>query len=402
METWRRNLIALWIGVFLCSASYSMVVPFLPLFLLQIGLHHNVELWSGLLFSVAFLTGALFAPYWGALADRYGRRPMILRSGFALFASYILTAYVQDPTQLLILRAVQGVLAGYIPNSIALIGTSAPEKRVGWALSLLSTAGATGTVVGPVLGGAIARVVGNRVAFSSAGILMLIASLLVVFFVREDKFTPTRERTSVMRDLRIGVANRPLLWILVVSMLTNFSVMTIEPILPLYVVQLGGGSAQSASLTAGIVFSLLGVASILFAPRWGRAADQRGFAPILSLGLFGGAVGNFLQIPFHSILGYSAVRFVYGAFFCAVYPAINGLVVQATGPDFRGRAFGLNQSAGQLGTMLGPLVGGAVGAASGVHGVFWLTGALLLIAGITSRLNPGVVRKRRVASGTAD
>lgn len=388
METWQRNLVALWIGVFFCAASYSMVVPFLPLFLLQIGVHQNVELWSGVLFSAAFLTGALFAPYWGALADRYGRRPMILRAGFSLFAAYLVTALVRTPMELLVLRAIQGILAGYIPNAIALVGTSAPSHRVGYALSLLSTAGATGTVVGPILGGAIARVLDNRWAFASAGVLMLVATLLVLFFVREDKFVPTKDRTSVARDLRTAVANRPLLATLVIAALTNFSVMTIEPILPLYIVKLGGGSAHTASLTAGIVFSLLGVASLIFAPVWGRYADRRGFQRVLSLGLFGGAMGNFLQIPFHTVLGFSVVRLVYGAFFCAVYPAINGLVVQATEPGFRGRAFGLNQSAGQVGTMIGPLVGGALGGAVGVHSVFWVTGALLLIAAVASRLRP--------------
>ena len=384
LETWQRNLLVLWIGVFITSASYSMVVPFLPLFLLQIGVHRNIDIWSGVLFSSTFLASALISPYWGSLADRYGRRPMILRSGFALFAAYALTAVVQTPMQLLVLRTVQGLLSGYVPNAITLVGTSAPQKRVGWALSMMATGSATGTIVGPLLGGGLSNVFGTRIAFGSASVLVLLGTVLALLFVREDNFTPSRERTGVLRDLRSALDNRPFLAVIALTLLVNFSIMTIEPILPLYIVQLGG-SLRDASLAAGIVFSLLGIASILFAPPWGRLADRRGFAPVLSVGLLGGGIGNLLQIPFHALLPFAVVRFAYGAFFCAVFPALNGLVVQTTSRDFRGRAFGLNQSAGMMGTVLGPLVGGIASGAFGIHSIFWLTGASLLAAAFLSR-----------------
>ncbi|UUZ86533.1 MFS transporter [Paenibacillus sp. P26] len=139
-----------------------------------------------------------------------------------------------------------------------------------------------------------------------------------------------------------------------------------------------GGSVKNASLTAGIVFSLVGIASILFAPRWGRLADKVGFRKVLLIGLLVGGLGNLAQIPFHNVWGFSVVRFIYGAFFCAVIPALNGLVVRSTPMEFRGRAFGLNQTATMLGGMLGPLVGGAISGVFSVHSVFWVTGILLL------------------------
>ncbi|MDA8346176.1 MAG: MFS transporter [Thermaerobacter sp.] len=379
LETWQRNLLVLWVGVFVTSASYSMVVPFLPLFLLKIGVHRDIDIWSGVLFSCTFLASALISPYWGSLADRYGRRPMILRSGFALFVAYALTAIVQTPMQLLILRTAQGLLSGYVPNAITLVGTSAPQKRVGWALSIMATGSATGSIVGPLLGGGLSHLFGTRIAFASASVLVLLAAVLALLFVREDNFAPARERTGVGNDLRVAFGNRPFLGVIALTLIVNFSIMTIEPILPLYIVQLGG-SLQDASLIAGIVFSLVGIASVFFAPRWGRLADRRGFLPILTIGLLGGGLGNLLQIPFHTLVPFAVVRFAYGAFFCAVFPALNGLVVQTTPQDFRGRAFGLNQSAGQMGTMLGPLVGGLAAGAFGIHTVFWLTGGCLLIA----------------------
>ncbi|MCL6445764.1 MAG: MFS transporter [Alicyclobacillus sp.] len=377
MEQWQKNLWLLWIGAFVTSASYSMVVPFLPLFLLKIGVHHT-ELWSGWIFSAPFLMGALISPYWGSLADKYGRKPMILRSGFALCFCYLTTALVTNPYELLGLRLLQGLLAGYIPGAIALVATNTPEKQVGYALALMSTATATGNIIGPMLGGSIARLFDNQIAFCSAGVLVLFATLLVLFWVKEHQFVPSKTRSSVIGAFRTAIHNRPLLVVLFLVTFTAFSIMTIEPVLPLYIAQLGGGSVKNASFLAGIVFSLAGIASIVFAPRWGKLSGKIGFRKVLIIGLLGGGLGNLAQIFVHNVWGFAAVRFGYGAFFCAVFPALNGLVVENTEPEFRGRAFGLSQTSNQIGTMLGPMVGGALGERFGVHNVFAVTGVLLL------------------------
>ncbi|MCL6636344.1 MAG: MFS transporter [Alicyclobacillus sp.] len=380
METWQRNLWLLWFGVLVTSASFSIVVPFLPLFLLQLGMHQQVETWAGWLYSVTFLTGALSAPFWGSLADKYGRKPMIVRAGLSLCVLYLLTALVTNPYQLLAIRILQGVLAGFVPGSMALIATQTPESRVGYALSVLSTASAAGNILGPLLGGALARLFGYRWAFACAGLLVLLAALLVICFVKEEKFAPGQARSSVLDALQQALANRPLLLALGLTMLATFSIMTVEPVLTLYILELGG-SMQNASLYAGLAFSLAGVASVLFAPRWGRWADKVGFRKVLVVGLLGGGLGYLAQVVVHDVWGFAALRFVYGAFFCAVFPALQGLVVESCSADFRGRAFGLSQTANQAGNTLGPLVGGYLGGAWGTHSVFWLTGSLLVLTG---------------------
>ncbi len=383
METWKKNLAVLWFGTLIVSASFSMVVPFLPLFLLQIGVHRYVETWSGLLYSVAFFGGAISAPYWGSLADRYGRKPMIIRAGFVLFATYSLIAFVRNPYELLLIRLAQGLLSGYIPNAIALIGTNTPERRVGFALSMVSSAGAAGGILGPFLGGALANWFSNRVAFASAGGLVFIATVLAWIWVKEEKFVPVQTRASIWSMFRDAGHNRPLMTALSLNLFTSFSIMTIEPVITLYIAQLNH-TAANASFISGIVFSLTGIANVLFAPLWGRTSDKVGFRKVLLFGLAGGTIWTLLQLPFENIYAFSAVRFFYGAFFCAVYPAINGLIVKSTDQDFRGRAFGLNQTANQLGNMAGPLVGGVVASTTSIHGVFWVTGILLaIVTGLT-------------------
>ncbi|SMQ79445.1 Predicted arabinose efflux permease, MFS family [Bacillus sp. OV166] len=379
MLNWKRNLWVLWVGVFFTAASFSMVIPFLPIFLLQIGVHEHTEIWSGLLFSSAFFAGAIASPFWGRMADKYGRKPMIIRAGFVLFVIYTLMAFVTNPYEILVLRILQGLLSGFIPGSIALIGTNTPNNKVGYALSLISTASASGTILGPLLGGGISHLVGNRWAFATAGMIVFIATLLIIFWVVEENFTPSKVRGSIKTDFKVALSNRPFLLVLILTVLTSCSVMTIEPVLPLYIVKLGG-SSENASLLAGVVFSLPGIASALFAPIWGKWADKVGFHRVLFIGLLGGGLGTIAQVLFSEIWGFSFIRFVFGIFFCAVFPALNGLVVKSTPEDFRGRAFSLNQTANQLGGMIGPMIGGFLGGMFPVQSVFIVTGILLLIA----------------------
>jgi len=401
MLLWKRNLWVLWIGVFFTAASFSMVIPFLPIFLLQIGVHQHTEMWAGLLFSSAFFAGALASPFWGRMADKYGRKPMIIRAGFVLFVIYTLMAFVTNPYQILVLRILQGLLSGFIPGAIALIGTNTPGNKVGYALSMISTASASGSILGPLLGGGIADLVGNRWAFASAGMIVGLSTLLIIFWVVEENFTPSKGKGSIKEDFKVAIDNRPFLLVLILTLVTSCSVMTIEPVLPLYIVKLGG-SSENASFLAGVVFSLPGIASALFAPYWGKWADKVGFQRVLFIGLLGGGLGTLAQVIFTHIWGFSMIRFIYGIFFCAVYPALNGLVVKSTPEDFRGRAFSLSQTANQLGGMVGPMIGGFLGGIFPVHSVFIVTGVLLLAAMGTAYWNAGTLNtkvKRPVPSG---
>lgn len=208
--------------------------------------------------------------------------------------------------------------------------------------------------------------------------LCFAATLLVIFWVKEEKFVPSKERVSVINTFKVAGHNKALLTVLMLTVLTQFSVMTIEPVLPLYIAQIGGSSSHT-SMIAGFVFSIVGIASILFAARWGRLSDKIGFQKVLLIGLLAGGIGSLAQILFSNIWAFSAIRFAYGAFFCAVFPALNGLVVKHTPSEFRGRAFSLNQTANQIGGMAGPLAGGMISGIFNIHSVFLMTGVLMLI-----------------------
>ncbi|CAM2975014.1 MFS transporter [Paenibacillus sediminis] len=379
---WKRNLIVLWIGVFFCSTAYSISIPFLPIFLnTELGVENNLEAWSGIAFGITFLASALISPFWGSLADKYGRKPMLIRSGYSLAALYLINYFVHDPYFFLVVRLFQGLLAGFVPASIALVGTNTPEEKTGYALGIMSTAGATGGIIGPLIGGVVSHYYGNRFAFLFSCGVVLVAALIATFFVKEKNFNRAAVRSHVIDDIKLASKNRTFMTLLGLMGITTFSVMIIEPLLTVYVMDMGV-SKRSASLSSGIIFSAVGIATVLMAPRWGKIGTKKGYHKMLFIGLLGGGIGNILQFFVHNYIGFGILRFGYGLFFAAVYPSINAMIVRVTDASFRGRAFSLNQSSAQLATMAGPIIGGILGGIIPIRWVFVINGLMLVISAL--------------------
>ncbi|MFD1772726.1 MFS transporter [Paenibacillus rhizophilus] len=381
--SWKRNLAVLWVGVFLCSTSYSISIPFMSIFLSDdLGVTSHLEAWSGFAFGISFLASALISPYWGSLADKYGRKPMLIRSGFSLAALYLINYFVHDPYVFLVIRVLQGLLAGFVPSSIALVATNTPEEKTGYALSVMSTSGAAGSIIGPLIGGVISYYYGNRSAFLFSSAIVLLSAVIATLFVKERKLDRSAPRSRVRDDIREAGSNGAFVSLMVMTGICNFSVMLLEPLIPIYMLDMGI-SKDSASLTSGIVFSAVGIATVLMAPRWGRIGGRKGYGAILFIGLLGGGIGNILQFFVTGYVQFAILRFVFGLFYAGVLPSINALIVRVTEQDFRGRAFGLNQSASQLATMAGPILGGLLGAFLPIRWVFVINGLMLLAAGLT-------------------
>lgn len=380
--SWRRNLWVLSIAVMLSGSSYTMVIPFLPLYLLDIGVSQNdVNVWSGIIFSVSFLVSALMAPYWGRCADQSGKRRMVMRAGFSLAFVYFLGAFVRNPMELLIVRILQGFASGFVPASMAIIASSVPKEKMGFSLGIMQTTLLIGGILGPLLGGSFSHFFGMRLSFVIAAGIIFLGTAGVGIFVKEPVNNEPPSEGSIMDDLRMAFGNKKLVEMLLLLFGAQMISMTLQPLITLYVAQLQG-TMEGVALTAGIIYSLAGMAGAMSAPTWGKLGQQKGFIKILVIAFIGAGIFNMGQFFVNTIYQFSVLQFFFGLFIVGVYPAINTIAVNSTDKAFQGRIFGLTTTANQLGSMVGPLIGGMISSWLGIRPVFLFTGSSLIIIGL--------------------
>lgn len=197
---WKLNLYVLWVCVFFTCASYTMCVPFLPVYLLQhLGVAQaDVNSWTGLIYSVTFFTAAIMAPYWGAHADRIGQRLMAIRAGFGLAVTYALMGMCQSPEQLFGVRLLAGLVSGFVPASLSLVSSTLPAVKMGWGMGLMQTAVASGSILGPMLGGYVSAWFGMRMSFYIAAGALFVATIMVIAFVRDVEHEKGEESYSYL------------------------------------------------------------------------------------------------------------------------------------------------------------------------------------------------------------
>ncbi len=380
MESWRRDLYILWACGFVIQLGFSLIMPFLPLYLEELNVHGPaVELWSGVIFSANFMMMAVVSPIWGALSDRIGRKSMMLRSSFGMALVVWLIGLVTNPWQLLGLRLLQGLVSGFMPASTAYMASVVPRERSGWALGMLGTGSVAGTVLGPLVGGALARVMGYRPIFFLTSVSCILGGVVVVLTIHE-KFTPVKreKRDDQVSGFKVLAAYPVVLAMAVVLFMNMFSMMTAEPILARYLQSLKA-PAEWVSFLSGVVFSMTGVANIIVAPIVGRITDRIGAKRVLAFCLAGASIMYLAQGIATATWQMIVMRFVLGLFTGGLQPAVNGLLARSVPREIQGRIFGLTSSAVFIGNTVGPLVGGVVAASLGLRAVFPVTGVLLLL-----------------------
>ncbi|MFZ5816588.1 MAG: MFS transporter [Bacillota bacterium] len=379
MEEWRKNVLLLWVAVFIASTTWSMVMPFMPLFLEEeLGVAVGVAAWAGLLGAVNSMGMAVTAPLWGALGDRFGRKVMMLRAGLFLALAYLLMSLVTGPYELLGVRVMIGMLTGFIPTATALVGTTTPQAHLGKALATVATASPAGTILGPLFGGLFADLVGMRSTMLLSAVMVAVATLLVLLAVRE-RFSPAvRPQGSLLGEVGEVLRNRAFAAVLVTTVLLMASLAAMEPVLVPYIKGLLGPGAPN--WLAGAIYALPGIGFLLAASWWAARAERAGYVTTVTLGLLLGALLILPQALVSTGWAMGGLRLSAGLALAAVSPGLSALITQVVPRSQRGRAFGLNQSALSLGAMLGPLAGGLVGDGLGPVYVFPLT-ALTLLAG---------------------
>lgn len=393
-EHWRRNLAVCAAGSFTTIVSMTLLLPYLPVYVEQLGVtgHAAITQWSGIAYAATFLTAALTAPLWGTLADRFGRKPMLVRASLGMAVAMSLMGLAQDVWQLVGLRLLAGLLGGYASGSTALVAAQTPKAHTATALGILSTGIMAGNIAGPLVGGWVPEVVGIRATFLAVGALIFLAFLGTCFLLDEDG-RPAAEPGAAHRPAeRVAVPWRRVTALLVTAMLLMLATVSVEPIVTVYVAQLAHGGLPVAGV-AGVVFALGAAGAILSAPPLGRLADRIGHVRTICACLAAAAVLLALQAGVRSAVELGALRFGTGLALGGLLPAVTAALRHAV-PDTRvGRVLGYSVSAQYTGQVLGPVAGGWVAGRFGIPAVFLATSALMLLGMVVTAV---ASRDRRV------
>ena len=386
MKSWSNNQIAVTAAAFVGFIGFTLVMPFLPLYIRELGVTDDGEiaLWAGLAMGVTPAVAALCGPLWGRVADRFGNKILVQRSLLSFVVVMVAMAYVTEAWHLFALRALQGFVGGYGALTIAMAARSAPREKMAQAIGAVQTAQRLGPAIGPVIGGVLAPLVGLRNAFFVSAVVYAMAFILMTVLYKE----PPRESAEAGRSSgRVAFGNILALENFLLLMVVIFGFQVVDrlfgPILPLHLDQLGFAPTE-VTILAGVLFSVLALAGALGNQVAGRLLVRftprvtiAGAALVSAVALVGfmASSSSWLLILTLGIIGICS-----GVGLTAAFTA-GGAVIP---PEVHGSAFGFLTSASLVGIAVSPMLSGLVGARS-IRVMFGVGVAVLVILAIAVR-----------------
>lgn len=381
MDVQKRNFMIIWFANFLVAGTMTMIMPFLSLYIETFGDHSDayVQKWSGLIFGATFITALIMSPIWGRIADKYGFKPILLINGFGIATSVFLMGFVNSVEAFFILRLFNGVVTGFIPTSLAFISSQTAREEAGKKLGTLQMGSVTGTLFGPVLGGLMADAFGFQYTFVITSISVVIAALIVLFGIKEQKKVQDKKAIHYSRKTILSglLHHRLMLNVMIVTALIQIGNFSIQPLLSLYVS--GLTDSNDVAFLAGLTFSAAGVGNLLFARKWGKLGDDIGYEKVLGALLILSFIFIVPQAFVSSIWQLMIWRLLFGISIGGMIPITTALVRREAPIDMQGEVMGYNTSFRFLGNIIGPMFGGIVSGFIGISSVFILTGVLFLI-----------------------
>ncbi|AZD21644.1 MULTISPECIES: MFS transporter [Pseudomonas] len=383
---WQRNLAVCALGAFTTIVAMTLLLPFLPLYVEQLGVSDPAAIvqWSGVAFGATFLSAAITAPLWGRLGDRYGRKLMLIRASLGMALAMSLIGLAENVWQLVLLRLLAGLLGGYASGATILVATQTPKARSGWALGVLSSGIMAGSLAGPLIGGLLPPLIGIRNTFFIAGAVIFVTFLATTFLLKEaprEPRTATQKGQAPEHSWASVTDKKPLLSMFAVACLLMFATMSIEPIITVYLQEL---RAENVTLMAGLVMSAAALGSIISASQLGKLADRIGHWRVLTVCLAAAALllipQALVSAPWQLVL----LRFLMGLALGGLLPCISSIIRHSVPENIAGRMLGYSTSSQYVGQVLGPLAGGFLGGHFGMRTVFVGTcGVMALCALVT-------------------
>lgn len=380
MDIWRKNLFTIWSAQFLAMVGMNLVVPFLPFFIRDLGVSGDeaVAKWSGFIFAGPFMLSFFFIPIWGALGDKYGRKLMVVRAIFGLAAAQLLIGFSPNVEFLFIFRVIQGAISGFVPSALALVSSTSPKNKTGYAIGMLQTATAAGTVIGPLVGGFLADIVSYRSIFFIVAALCFVAGFMIIKNVQVEENKSGKDQTvfSLKKNYKYTFGSSRLKMALFLILLTQMAIVLVQPIFALFVETFPIDRTYLSTIT-GVTFSIMGLFMVFSASNWGKVCDNKGYRINLSIATIGAAATFILQGVASSIFQIIILRAMLGIFLGGIIPSLYSYVSKNSEPPRQAGVMGIASSAFILANLIGPLSGGYFAAHFGLRETFIISGILM-------------------------
>ena len=385
-QYWRRNLAVCLIGSFTTIVAMTLLLPFLPVYIAELGVTDQAAIaqWSGIAFGATFFSAALVAPFWGWMADRFGRKLMLVRASLGMAIAMSLMGMAHNVWELVGLRLFAGFAGGYASGATILVATQTPKRRSGWALGMLNSGIMAGGLVGPLIGGTLPPLIGIRATFWLAGGVIFLTFLATTFLIKEEQRSALTKKAVVEAKWSQIPDKQPVLAMLAMGTLLTFANMSIEPIITLYVGQLVEG--PRVIFVAGLTMAAAALGAILSAPRLGKLADRVGHWKVVVVTTI---VAALLLIPQAFVTaGWElvALRFLMGLALGGLMPCVTSIIRHSVPDAVVGRVLGYATSSNYIGQVVGPIMGGFVGGHIGMRAVFLGTALLMALGAVYAQI----------------
>ena len=385
METWKRTVYISLLCVFCTSFGVSQLAPILPLYFHDLGVKtpEAMSLWSGLATGATYLIVCLAAPFWGRVADKKGRKITLIRSSFGMALCNLLLAFQTTPEGVVLIRLVQGLVSGFYTATITLIASETPLERTGWALGLLASANLTGSLIGPLIGGYLADIIGIRNDFILVGILMSIAGVLATVFIHENYQPKANVEKLTLSKLKEKIPEfNSIVALCIASFIYAICIMSLQPVISIYIKGIVPSNTENVAFIAGAVFSAMGIAQLISSSPLGKLVDKIGPRKVLMVSLIYVGILNIPQAYVSDVYQLTIIRFLQGFGLGGMLPALNTYLSSKTPREFTGQVFSYNQSSLFLGYFLGSIGGASLMAWFGFTTLFWASGGLFIVSAL--------------------
>ncbi|MGE7925725.1 MFS transporter [Viridibacillus arvi] len=383
----------IWIGVLISNLCFTLILPFIPLYLINLGIKENIEIWASFIVIASYVGATISSPIWGALSDKFGYKTMIVRAGLANGIIYILCAFVQGPVQLIILRVLYGLNSGFMPAANAIVTEMSSEEELGKRISSLQNAVLGGQLLGPLAGGILSSLTTISMSFFIAGLAMVLNTIMIIILIENSKKIDKKNasKKSIKKYITGSFDYPDLKKLLFIGFLFQVTAGMALPILSTYIMNINIENIfrilttylfkdNMYSFLTGLIFSIPGILAFFAIKRWSNRGEKKGYYSNLKVGLLMTSICFFLTPLLPSLLFLIVLRGIQGVFSASIIPALSTLMAQNVYKENRGTAFSLFNSIRSFGSMVGPLLGGGIAFLIGDYGVFIGGGIILLIA----------------------